>query len=636
MSDHIAAPRSDLLSDCLRARRAEVRPKARRRQTDFGPIRQLDNDMLDEPEEAPNQPSQLQSNARISSISTIASSQFDADHGVGLRDVEQQLEKLSKLNFDLKLEVHHRRQREDKLTEKVNALADQLAQVDLLRDEHRELLGINDSLVKELEKRDAAIREAVDIICSLETERDAVKQQHQVLLQSQLQHLGVDITVQTPRVTPPSPARTSTSPRRQSTTNSRPAQRQLPDILADSRHTTGALRNAYLDPARNLKSVKSFLSMLSEHDTEKGQATPRESGTPRLGVMSDETCQQQNTSITQTQDPRQDSIKRVNNWISTTEQEHPSPSHARPSLHRSAASIDARRTGPSEHRPSAHMLLKAPQGVSRVGSSDTQSTNHSEVTASTTTELDPERPWYSVSGAFDTGTPGRSRDGRVNASSILDNAPKTKFERDSSSTTMGSQQTPMSTTKSLRRPPVDHGQFMQTPDRKSTRSSLNKMTDRLFRRRSEATFAESPMSTNTSYFSESTSSAKQAPSTAATTYSSTAQPSSHIQMTRDQSRSQTLSDTYGVSRTDSHRSKSPHAHSASESDRPEVTRTIRRRSAISPAARTRLPTAQDLSRNSAKAAWDGSVSPAPALARSTSSRVGVGKLLGLERRLSKA
>lgn len=85
---------------------------------------------------------------------------------------------MHKENFDLKLELYHRRERQSKLEGRVEVLETQI-------EEQSELQAINDQLLTELEKRDQAVEQAVGIIIGLEekndkliAERNAVKTIH--------------------------------------------------------------------------------------------------------------------------------------------------------------------------------------------------------------------------------------------------------------------------------------------------------------------------------------------------------------------------------------------------------------------------------------------------------------------------
>ena len=80
---------------------------------------------------------------------------------MSLKEMEQHLSKINKQNFDLKLEVFHRRQRNEVLEAKMEKLNE-------LEADNAEMQSINEDLLLELEKRDVAIQEAVNLICELE------------------------------------------------------------------------------------------------------------------------------------------------------------------------------------------------------------------------------------------------------------------------------------------------------------------------------------------------------------------------------------------------------------------------------------------------------------------------------------
>lgn len=73
----------------------------------------------------------------------------------------QFISKMQKQNFDLKLELFHRRQRMAVLEEEVERLR-------ALETDNAELQEVNEQMLRELEKRDQAVQEAVGMICMLE------------------------------------------------------------------------------------------------------------------------------------------------------------------------------------------------------------------------------------------------------------------------------------------------------------------------------------------------------------------------------------------------------------------------------------------------------------------------------------
>ena len=89
------------------------------------------------------------------------------DSGVGIRkemgfkEMQEHISKMSKQNFNLKLEVHYCRERNKALEAKV-------AKFQELEADNRELQSINEELMSELETRIVAVEQAVDVICERE------------------------------------------------------------------------------------------------------------------------------------------------------------------------------------------------------------------------------------------------------------------------------------------------------------------------------------------------------------------------------------------------------------------------------------------------------------------------------------
>ncbi|KOS19788.1 hypothetical protein ESCO_001335 [Escovopsis weberi] len=108
-----------------------------------------------------------------SSGGVIGGAEPPKKQSLGLMEMEKVLSKLHKQNFDLKLELFHRREKQTAFENQVEAL----------ENEKREIEQINDNLLEELDKRDKAIEEAVAMIVTLEarvkqlvSERDMVQQ----------------------------------------------------------------------------------------------------------------------------------------------------------------------------------------------------------------------------------------------------------------------------------------------------------------------------------------------------------------------------------------------------------------------------------------------------------------------------
>ncbi len=84
---------------------------------------------------------------------------------MGFKEMEEYISKINKQNFDLKLEVFHRRQRNE-------VLETRLEKFQAFETDNRELQSINEELLLELEKRDVAVQEAVSLICELEAKNE--------------------------------------------------------------------------------------------------------------------------------------------------------------------------------------------------------------------------------------------------------------------------------------------------------------------------------------------------------------------------------------------------------------------------------------------------------------------------------
>ncbi|KAH0537254.1 hypothetical protein FGG08_005956 [Glutinoglossum americanum] len=102
--------------------------------------------------------------------SAIGSKGSAGARGMGAREIDEFISTLHKQNFDLKLELYHRRQR---MTE----LEEQLEQAKELEKENEELQEVNEQLLQELEKRDRAVEEAVGIICELEEKVERLEEE---------------------------------------------------------------------------------------------------------------------------------------------------------------------------------------------------------------------------------------------------------------------------------------------------------------------------------------------------------------------------------------------------------------------------------------------------------------------------
>jgi hypothetical protein len=284
---------------------------------------------------------------------------------MGNRDMEDQLDRLNKQNFALKLEIDHRRDTMQKLQEQLSAMREQVERAEKVEEEHAELLRINSQLVEELEKRDRAIEEAMDIICDLEERVNDLEETNSNTRPSTAHadsgYAGTELheqdspkhfnaQPQTPRIAlrqAPLPASVASQNLQGLVNGQTPARlKREPQILTQQKPSTRALRSVYLENARELHPVKSFQSFLTRQDSKLDDEADDVLNSPRLSVLSEssfpsiyspkkeftqdhfdwERVAEDENRDSPRSHPRQDSIKRVSQWISEHDGSKATPS----------------------------------------------------------------------------------------------------------------------------------------------------------------------------------------------------------------------------------------------------------------------------------------------------------------------
>jgi hypothetical protein len=264
-------PASPYLLDRLQARRANPNTRSRR-STSVA----LDDDLfLDEARSSANDTLTTTPNNTHTPAITNAS--------LGVREIEKRMDKLSKLNFDLKLELFHCRERMAKLQENCNSLASRADDANRLVDENATLLELNDSLVKELERRDDAVQEAVSIICHLEERLEHAQQSRKTFRD----HSEPPTDLRASSISPCPRATLSPSKSDESSRTRSSSAKRIPSFVDDTKSNTRALRSVYLDPKPTLHAVKSFVSLASQtEDVDKSLSDVDTLDSPRLSVLS--------------------------------------------------------------------------------------------------------------------------------------------------------------------------------------------------------------------------------------------------------------------------------------------------------------------------------------------------------------
>ena len=161
MATPAANPTSELLQDMLREKKAQSQRV--KKTYDLNGIGQDNRDIQSSPIASMNLRDRSDGHPRRSSVRNVT-----IPKEMGIREMEEYMSKINKQNFDLKLEVFHRRQRNEVLETRLEKLQE-------LEANNEELQSINEELLLELEKRDVAIQEAVGLICELEEKNNELQ-----------------------------------------------------------------------------------------------------------------------------------------------------------------------------------------------------------------------------------------------------------------------------------------------------------------------------------------------------------------------------------------------------------------------------------------------------------------------------
>ncbi|SZF01960.1 unnamed protein product [Blumeria hordei] len=187
--------------------------------------------------------------------------------GMGVKQWEEQTSSLHKQNYNLKLELFHRRDRQSKLES-------ELAAAQKIIEEQAEYQEMNDILMVELERRDQAVDEAINLITSLEEQVELLRKENERL------RLGQGSKKVESRVGLANDLRKNyPSSLEDQTLHSRSIPR-MPSFLSDQSGETEALRSLY---TKRVGASESTLSKLEEEEEEGNQ---EEMDSPRLSVLS--------------------------------------------------------------------------------------------------------------------------------------------------------------------------------------------------------------------------------------------------------------------------------------------------------------------------------------------------------------
>ncbi|KAK9621965.1 hypothetical protein V6Z98_006657 [Aspergillus fumigatus] len=238
-------------------------------------------------------------------INSALSAGLKQPREMGFREMDQYISKINKENFDLKLDIFHRAQqmavlekrleRMQQLEEDVQHMRDLEEELQELRDveeDNQRLRESNEQLRQEIDKRDQAVTEAVELICQLEArleELEAGALSSRAATARPSSSNGPDAATPKNCVTPDIPERSSSKKGTLLGDNNRVSSgsrsvTRAPSFLHEEQPSTAALRSLYVTSEHPSRSVRSAMTK-TESMNSMTEITEPES--PRLSALSE-------------------------------------------------------------------------------------------------------------------------------------------------------------------------------------------------------------------------------------------------------------------------------------------------------------------------------------------------------------
>ncbi|ESA43698.1 hypothetical protein GE21DRAFT_3576 [Neurospora crassa] len=213
--------------------------------------------------------------SRLPTIASEISAKKTEQQAPCMKDAQDLMSKLHKQNFDLKLELFHRREKQTALEELIEKLE---LEKDQLRREQRETQDLNDVLLEELEKKDKAVEEAVAMIVTLESRIENLLKEREMVRQVEAEGLYKSHHDASDSV----PSRNETPDTLRG--GEQKALHRMPSFLAEPTEDTENLRNVYLET----RASGLGLGRLSEEESpETNRSELIKVGSPALSLLSE-------------------------------------------------------------------------------------------------------------------------------------------------------------------------------------------------------------------------------------------------------------------------------------------------------------------------------------------------------------
>lgn len=301
-----ANPTSTLLQDMLREKKAQTARVKKSYDSTNGHKNGLgDRDIQSSPIASMSARDRSDAHSRRGSGAGVRNVTMPKE--MGFKEMEDYVSKINKQNFDLKLEVFHRRQRNEVLESKVEKFQE-------LEADNEELQSINEELVLELEKRDVAIQEAVGLICELEAKNEELQmavvkmdftqssstsdpepvKQGNGIIGSSLSTIsgmrgsgpsrGTDVGLQTDLQAPSE--HSLSAPDTLSPPKAKSA-RRLPSFIRDTKKSTNVLRSMYSNDGNASFVSLARPSSLFSGDCDDDYLDRQMTNSPRLSILSE-------------------------------------------------------------------------------------------------------------------------------------------------------------------------------------------------------------------------------------------------------------------------------------------------------------------------------------------------------------